>query len=368
MEPTGKIKVLHVINSLACGGIQRQMINLVKALPQDRFESSIISFDDRIFFDGLENITVKTLSRSPFFALTAPFQTARFINSLKPDIIHVWNIFALPVIYAAWPFLKIKPALINGVLREAPLRMPLPKKLISLTFNFHKCVVANSESSLASFGQTGKKGRHIIYNGFDSSTLSTLSKQEASERLGFPIDKTKAAMIASLSELKDHETFIKAAKLCIEKTDDMIFYIVGDGPMRQNLESLVQSLSMENKVIFTGFRKDTAAILRAVDISVLLSPPSHSEGFPNSILESLANGIPSVATNSGGSAELIKNGQNGFLIPSSSPEALRDRLLELKNSPSLYDKMALNARVSANRFSNDNMANEFAVLYKVLYS
>jgi len=358
-----KIRILHVINSLACGGIQRQMTNLVKNLQQDKFESAIISYDNNIFFDDLGSITVKKIPRTSMFIFKAPLETAEFINSWEPDIVHVWNIFALPVVYAAWPLIKRKPVFINGTLREAPLKIPLFKKIISKTFGFHKYVVANSESSLRSFGQAGKPGRFVIYNGFDFSGKSELCKSDAEKQVGFPPDKTKIAMIASLSGLKDHYTFIKAAKLCFEKADDMIFYIIGDGPDRLKLESLAASLDLQGNVIFTGHRKDIAVILRAIDISVLLSPPTHSEGFPNAVLESLANGVPAIVSNSGGSKELIKDRENGFLVSCGSAEMTRDCIMALKESVSLCNQMSLCALKSAERFSIRKMSEEFSSLY-----
>lgn len=359
-----KIRVLHIINSLACGGIQRQMINLVRNLPSEKFESAILSYDGDSFFDGLENITVMKVPRTSMFVLKAPLETAKFINSWKPDIVHVWNIFALPVLYAAWPMLKIKPAFINGTLREAPVKTPLAKKLISLSFDFHKCVVANSEASLRSFGQGGKKGRFVIHNGFDASSKSALCREDAIKELNFPSDKTKVAMTASLSVLKDYPTFVNAAKLCLEKSGDMIFYIIGDGPDRLKLEALVKGLDLQKKIVFTGHRKDIGTILKAIDISVLLSPATHSEGFPNAVLEAMANGVPPIASAGGGTEELIEDGKNGFLVSRGDPEMLRDKIMILKDNPSLYKETALCAERSAERFSIGKMAEKFSGLYE----
>lgn len=363
---SSKIKILHLINSLGCGGIQRQMLNLLRHLDCNKFESFVLSYDGNMFFEGLEDLDIRTVPRDKFFLFKAVRETVSLINSREPDIVHVWNIYALPLLYAAWPFLKKKPVLLNGTLREAPVRIPPVKRLIAASFRFHKYIVANSESSLRSFGEKPGAGRFVVYNGFDDSSLSSLSREDALKQLGWPSDKFNVAMIASLSGLKDHKTFIEAAKLCLSKSGDIMFYIIGDGALREELESLVRKEGLSDSVIFTGHRKDIPVILRAIDLCVLLSPESHSEGFPNAMLEAYANGIPGIATRSGGSAELIRDGIDGYLVANGDLESIAEKIIALKNKDALRRSLSEKALERASLFMIKKMVSDFSKLYETV--
>ena len=133
-------------------------------------------------------------------------------------------------------------------------------------------------------------------------------------------------MVARLEEVKDHETFLLGAKRLLEKRKDVRFYIVGDGSLRKQLEQKAAALGIREHVTFTGFLQDVEKIEAALDIAVITSK---AEALCLSILESMIAGIPAVGTDSGGVAEVIRHGENGFLIPVGDSDALAERLDEL---------------------------------------
>ena len=133
-------------------------------------------------------------------------------------------------------------------------------------------------------------------------------------------------MVARLEEVKDHETFLLGAKKLLEKRQDVRFYIVGDGSLRKQLEQKAAALGIREHVTFTGFLQDVEKIEAALDIAVITSK---AEALCLSILESMIAGIPAVGTDSGGVAEVIRHGENGFLIPVGDSDALAERLDEL---------------------------------------
>lgn len=119
-------------------------------------------------------------------------------------------------------------------------------------------------------------------------------------------------MVARLEEVKDHETFLLGAKKLLEKRQDVRFYIVGDGSLRKQRNRRRRRLAFVNMMTFTGFLQDVEKIEAALDIAVITSK---AEALCLSILESMIAGIPAVGTDSGGVAEVIRHGENGFLIP-----------------------------------------------------
>ena len=133
-------------------------------------------------------------------------------------------------------------------------------------------------------------------------------------------------MVARLEEVKDHETFLLGAKRLLDKRQDVRFYIVGDGSLHKQLEQKAAALGIREHVTFTGFLQDVEKIEAALDIAVITS---RAEALCLSILESMIAGIPAVGTDSGGVAEVIRHGENGFLIPVGDSDALAERLDEL---------------------------------------
>ena len=120
--------------------------------------------------------------------------------------------------------------------------------------------------------------------------------------------------------------FCLARKTLLDKRQDVRFYIVGDGSLRKQLEQKAAALGIREHVTFTGFLQDVEKIEAALDIAVITS---RAEALCLSILESMIAGIPAVGTDSGGVAEVIRHGENGFLIPVGDSDALAERLDEL---------------------------------------
>ena len=130
-------------------------------------------------------------------------------------------------------------------------------------------------------------------------------------------------MIARMNtRAKNHSIFLRAAARLHAKYPNLEFVLAGDGPLRGQLEQEAQSLGLGDRAIFLGDRRDIPAVLASLDVSVL---PSQSESLSNSILESMAAGVPVVATNVGGNPELITS-ERGFLVEPDNDSALADAL------------------------------------------
>lgn len=145
--------------------------------------------------------------------------------------------------------------------------------------------------------------------------------------------------IGRLSLEKGQRDLLHAASLAAERGLDAHFVFVGDGPDKQFLMQLVSDLGLESQVSFLGHLRDVRPVLAETDLLVI---PSHTEGLPNVALESLAMSVPTIATNVGGTPEIIKQGITGFLIPPHSPEAIFDRINELTKSVQTADDFRKN--------------------------
>jgi len=170
--------------------------------------------------------------------------------------------------------------------------------------------------------------------------------------------------VARLVPIKNHAVFLRAAKLVCGSLPAARFLIVGDGPERARLEALTEQLGLKGRVIFLGFRDDLPRIYADCDATAL---SSDNEGMPVALIESLAAATPAVATDVGETREVIRDGESGFVVPPSDPEALAGALLELLRSPERAKQMGLAGRRHVYpRFSIERLAADTAGLFRSL--
>lgn len=365
-----KTKVIFITDTLDCGGKERQMVELLKGFSRDEFEYHIITMKKEAFF----NEEAKKFASSFHvierewrwdFAILSRF--AKVFKNINPDFIHGFNPMASLVALVATKLFGIKTLVINGGLRSAPIQFSKNIKFFKKFLRFYKIVIANSYAGLSAYGEDGKKGRFVLYNGFDFSRVPEISQEKAREELDFPKDKFIVPMIAQVSNRKDQRTFIKAAEILQNKNviDDFLFLVVGDGDKREELENLTKQKKLEQNVKFLGNRRDVEIILRASDISVLCTAAWWGEGISNSILESFACGVPVIATDNGGTKEVIENDKSGYVIEIGNSKQLVEKILYLKNNREILQNFSIEAvKTVQEKFSIEKMVSNYAEFYK----
>ena len=142
------------------------------------------------------------------------------------------------------------------------------------------------------------------------------------------------------------------------------FVLVGDGILREEIETLIAKFNLEQQVILTGWRRDIACILSAIDIFVLTSL---WEGLPISALEAMAVSLPVVATNTGGISEIVWEGKTGFLVSPGDMNRMADKLKYLLGDEDLRNQIGRNAKDSlGSDFSIENTLKDTETLYQDL--
>jgi len=149
----------------------------------------------------------------------------------------------------------------------------------------------------------------------------------------------RLVMVARFEPQKDHATLLQA--LGGLRNHSWELDLVGDGPLRPQMEALAGSLGIGERVHFLGQRRDVAQILSQSQISLLVS---NWEGFPLSILEAMRAGLPVVASRVGGVAEAVDDGTTGYVVPQGQSEMLRDKIERLIASPTLRVQLGRNGR------------------------
>jgi glycosyltransferase involved in cell wall biosynthesis len=248
-------------------------------------------------------------------------------------------------------------------------RKNIYKRIFKFAARHCKRCIANcyavKNQIIQSEGLHGEK-IEVIYNGLDLTPYQNSTNGEAlRNKLGFDDHISLVGMIANFNfEIKGHRYLLEAAKTVLEKIPWVEFLLVGDGPLRNHYEKLTHELGVEKKIHFLGERNDVPVILSNLSISVLSST---SEGLSNVILESMAAGKPVIATNVGGSREIVVDGVTGYLVPPADSQAMAKAITELLQDPDKAITMgAAGKKRVGEKFSIKAMVESYENLYKSL--
>lgn len=155
--------------------------------------------------------------------------------------------------------------------------------------------------------------------------------------LGVLRDEILIAYIGRLSPEKGPDVFLHAAARVLRQCSQVRFILIGVGPEERTLRELASQLGIIQQVIFAGYRKDMKRVYNSTDLVV---QSSYTEGMPNVVLEALLMQVPVIATNVGGTAEIVEHGRHGVLIPPGSAEMLADQILRFVADRNRFDNMA----------------------------
>jgi len=203
-----------------------------------------------------------------------------------------------------------------------------------------------------------------IYNGIDPGKYRPSPDAAFKESLGIKPGAPVVGISAALRKEKAHELFLRAAKEVLEKRPGVYFLVIGGGVRMEEMKAMAAELGIKESCIFTGFVKNIEDALSVLDIGVLTS---EREGLPLTLLEYMASSKPIIATDVGGVSEVVKDNENGFLVPSGDHNALAARINLLLEDPALASRLGANGRsLLAEKFSEDVMMKRIVALYDEL--
>ncbi len=255
-------------------------------------------------------------------------QVLRELLRLRPDLVHSQSIrMGIPAFLAKK--LAKTPYVVWG--RGTDVYLPWSyKRLISkLALKNPDTVIALTEDMKLEMQRMCGRGVHVIPNGIDLQSLEGLpAKAAIREELGLGCDETIILFVGTLRAVKGVKYLMEAMSMIRQKCGKARLVLVGDGEERQSLETLVRELALGASISFAG-RVSNEMVSRYMIASDILVLPSLSEGFPNAVLEAMAVGLPVVTSRVGGLAEIIEEGQNGFLVEPGNAGQIADRVLTL---------------------------------------
>ncbi len=200
----------------------------------------------------------------------------------------------------------------------------------------------------------------VIYNFIDEETYVPKIVETLKSELGISEDEKVIIHISNFRDVKNIPDIVKSFHE-IAKTIHAKLLLVGEGPEKENVIKLVNELNLQNKVIFTGKRNDMSELLAISDVMFHLST---KEAFGLVLLEALACGVPSVATNVGGIPEVIEDGVNGFIVPFGNIDAAVEKGLLLLEDEELYAKFKHNGFITVKeKFHSAKIVDQYEELY-----
>lgn len=235
-----------------------------------------------------------------------------------------WHLFAAPAIWIAR--LRGKPVVVNYRGGEADGFISRARRWIAPSLERADAVIVPSGFLEAVFGK----------HGFSTRVVPNIVSLERFSSVREPRSGTGPRLLVArnLEPIYDNATALRTLVLVRERHPDATLVIAGSGPLRAELEQLAAELGIAQAVTFTG-RVDNAAMAALYRNADVMLNPSLVDNMPNSVLESLACGVPVVSTNVGGVPYLVEDGRTALLVPPKTPRAMADAVLRLVAEPAL---------------------------------
>ena len=289
------------------------------------------------------------------------------VHKFKPDVIHTHTPFGVgwEAIYAATilgvPVVGTHHTFYDHYLKHVYLDFDISKKM-SWTYTvtyYNRCdfVTCPSSALAKSLSENGLyKPVEVVHNCVDTDIFVPTVRGNR---------KPSLVYMGRLSYEKSIDVVIKAFKIILDKLPDLRLSIVGDGPERASLEKLTVLLGIESKVNFLGVKRG-ADLVRALQDNDIFLTASASENMPLSIIEAMATGLPVIGVNALGIPEIVRNGENGFLVQPNSPDEMAKVTLKLLGDKVLLEKLGKGANSSAQNYSRGKVAEKLETLYTKL--
>jgi len=222
--------------------------------------------------------------------------------------------------------------------------------------------VSNGVKQVLTEGGIPEEKVVVIHSGIDIRRFEDIGcHRDLYEEFHLKGEEKVVGAVAALAAHKDYPNFLQAARIMADRFPQVRFLIVGEGKEAGKLKKLSAELDLKRWVIFTGFRKDIPRLLSIFDVFVV---SSYLEGLCTSILDAMVAGVPVVATQAGGIPEVIKDGENGVLVPPRDPERLAGAVLRVLNDPELAHRLVETGYSRVREFSAERMANKTEEVYR----
>jgi len=373
-----KINVLHFINSIEAGGAEMNLLSIVKGQDKKKFNifvayslGGLLEEQFKTTNSFLYKFQSSKVRFRDFSNLTLVLKLSRFIKKHKIDIIHahafvphLWGLLTAKI--TSIPIIRhFHGSTIYSVLEDNLTTVKghptLEKMLISKT----DANIVITKATYRTFIDLGFDRKRIVFipNGINLPEKKFYSDAHIeATRNDFGISEGPVVCtIGRLDKNKNQQILLRTAPRILEDFPNTKFLIVGEGPLKTELEELSLKLNLAYNVIFTGYRSDIYSILEMSDIFVL---PSLSEFHPVTVLEAMAMKKPVIASPVGHIPDTVIHGKTGLLVTPNDENALRDTIIQLLRNKEKAKRMGMEGYENVKEnFSNEKVIKKIEQLY-----
>ena len=369
-----KIKILHVLDSLAIGGMERVVIDVVNGLDPQRFDQAVccLSRKGEAAQYLVESVRCIDLEKGANADYLMPVKIARVFRELQPDIVHTQSWSGVDAAIAK--LIRGRGRLVHSEhgrnlphIYSEPLKRKIARRAL---YHFADAVFAISNEVRDYYcRETGFPARRmsVIPNGIDMQRIDGIDIGGVRQELGIDADDFVIGTVARLDMTKDTMTLARAfagfyrEEQSLGAKPGLKLLVVGDGDQKAALEKFIVEQELKSAVIFTGLRQDVPRLLGAMDVFAL---SSLSEGLPITVLEAMVGRLPVVATHVGALPELVEEGVTGFLVEPKQADVMAARFAKLYRNRELTRQFGRIARRKVEREYNlDRMLQRYEELY-----
>jgi L-malate glycosyltransferase len=366
------IKLLYVMDYYygPLGGTEGQLLELVRGLDRTRFDPRLVVFRPTAYLAApsafpcpVEHVPVTGIRRPCGW-----FRLAGLARRMRQQGVRLVHTYFNDASILMPPFARLAGA--KTIVSRRDMGFWYTKgalRALRVSARFVDAVVANSEAVRQNVHQ--HEGYpldriSVLYNGHDPSRFDAAPLEGFRESLGIgPLDPI-IGMVANLNRVKHHPDLLKAFSLLRHVHPNAHLVLVGQGRFEPTVRETTAALGLASCVHILGGRADVVALIKHFDVCVLCS---ESEGFSNTVMEYMGAGRATVCTNVGGNPELVRHGENGFLVPPHDPAHLARQMADILARPALAREVGARARQTVvERFTSRRMVERHMELYEHL--
>lgn len=361
------MRIAILIDFFGGGGKERRCFQMIKGLYNNGIKDiHVILIENIVDYPELYDFAnVHVLGRKNKYDFSIFYKLYKTLKEIQPDIIMCWSLIKFSM-YLCFIKPLIKCKYISAIVTAAqPIKTWSIANIVKIiTFKISDIIVGNSKAGIIAYKAPINKSK-VIYNGFDFERIEKLTAKDiVLKNLGITT-KYVISMAARFNLHKDYQTYIDAAKKILSYRNDITFLCIGKGELMDFYKNQLNNNEKEH-ILFLGFRHDVDSIINASDISVLCTNNKrHKEGVSNTILESMAFGVPVIATTGGGTNEIVLDNETGFIIPPFSPDDLVKKIELILSDENLRNRMKEKSKQRVyDSFSLDIMIDNYTKLFK----
>ncbi len=347
-NPTShRLRVIHVVLSLECGGLERIVLNLVRDGHQLGQRLAVLCLErPGVLAREAESLGARILcaKKPPGLQPALPRRIEALLKQVNPHVVHTHQVGAL--FYAAPAACQARIPILVHTEHGKHYAMRLRTRLLGRLSQRHVarffCVSRDIAAEVTKYGIVPRRKVYVLPNGIDTDRFCRrFDRNAVRESLGIPSSAWIVGTVGRLDEIKRQDSLIRAfAKLSL-RVPEAHLLLVGDGPQRGYLHSVCEQFAVGKSVHFVGYQPRPERYLQIMDAFALTS---RAEGMPLVILEAWAAGIPVVASNVAGIGEMINHGHTGMIYEPNDDAALVEALYCLRTDDRAAKEMAESAR------------------------